>query len=67
LVTLAMLSTSVNASCVILLHGLARTLHSMTTLEHALQGAGYKTVNLGYPSRQHSIEVLADNAIKPAL
>ena len=67
LVTLAMLSASAHTSCVILLHGLARTANSMTVLEDGLVGAGYKTVNLGYPSRQHSIEVLADKAIKPAL
>lgn len=39
----------------------------MTALEQGLVSAGYKTVNLGYPSRQHSIEVLADKAIGPAL
>ena len=39
----------------------------MTALEDGLVTAGYKTVNLGYPSRQHSIEVLADKAIEPAL
>jgi hypothetical protein len=39
----------------------------MEKLEHRLSAEGYKTVNLGYPSRDYSIEVLADKAITPAL
>lgn len=54
-------------SCVILLHGLARTHSSMVPLAEALTAAGYQTVNLGYPSRKQTIEELAVAAIEPAL
>lgn len=62
-----MTSTSSNASCVILLHGLARTPSSFNKLEKELNKHNFKTINIGYPSRKHSIEELADKAIKPAL
>ncbi|MCV6604105.1 MAG: alpha/beta fold hydrolase, partial [Porticoccaceae bacterium] len=52
---------------VILLHGLARTSNSMGKMENALAAAGYHTVNLSYPSRHHSIEVLAHKAIDSGL
>jgi len=39
----------------------------MTRLEHALSSVGHRTVNLGYPSRDYKIEVLAEKAIIPAL
>ena len=55
------------ASCVVLLHGLARTASSMETLERALVREGFSPINEGYPSREHSIELLAELAIKPAL
>jgi len=55
------------ASCVVLLHGLARTPSSMETLEKALIRDGFSPINEGYPSREHSIELLAELAIKPAL
>lgn len=55
------------AACVVLLHGLARTENSMTKMQEALTGQGYKVVNLGYPSRHFPIEVLAKNHIDPAL
>lgn len=64
---LVLVSTSTYAECVILLHGLLRSSSSMSELESALNTEGYTTVNLGYPSRHHSIEVLANLAIKPAL
>ncbi len=60
-------SFGAKASCVILLHGLLRTPVSMTQLENALTQEGYTTVNLGYPSRHHHIEELANLAIRPAL
>jgi hypothetical protein len=49
--------------CVILLHGLARTSHSLRKLERALGKAGFVTVNLGYPSREDSVEALAADVI----
>ena len=53
--------------CVILLHGLARTRLSMQRMEHMLERNGYTVVNVDYPSRDHSIEVLAPMAIRDGL
>lgn len=53
--------------CVILLHGLGRTYHSMERMENALIHEGYATVNLDYPSREKSIEELAADYIPEAL
>ena len=47
-----------NGQCVILLHGLARTSHSMDKMEQALIGAGYATANIDYPSRSMKIQDL---------
>ena len=47
-------------ACVILLHGLIRNAGSMGKIESALQAANYHVVNLGYPSREHDIETLAE-------
>lgn len=60
-------SLSVHATCVILLHGLARTNSSMGKLEKQLTEEGFRVVNLGYPSRDYVIEQLAKRAINPAL
>lgn len=51
------------SECVVLLHGLARTPHSMSKLESALQGNGYTVKNIGYPSRKKPIESLAPDAV----
>jgi len=64
---LLVFSMTSQASCVVLLHGLARTSSSMEDLEKALVHEGFSVVNEGYPSREHSIETLADLAIRPAL
>lgn len=61
------LSTVARADCVILLHGLARTAAAMEALEEKFTDAGYSVVNLGYPSREHSIEELAPLAIDEGL
>jgi esterase/lipase len=45
---------------VVLLHGLARSPHSMQKMASALEAEGYVVHNLSYDSRHHSIEVLAD-------
>ena len=60
-------SISSHASCVVLLHGLARTANSMEALEKALLKEGFSPINKGYPSRGHPIEELAEIAIKPAI
>ena len=67
LVLIFLLSSATHSSCVILLHGLARTESSMEKLADRLSASGYQAVNLGYPSRNHSIEVLTEKAITPAL
>lgn len=44
--------------CVILLHGLGRTSHSMVKLEKALQKGGYNVVNQSYPSQKKPVSEL---------
>lgn len=44
---------------VVLLHGLGRTARSMRTLERGLTAAGYRVLNIDYPSRKHCVETLA--------
>ena len=53
--------------CVILLHGLARTAHSMQRMQRALERSGYFVANVDYPSRDHKIEMLAPIAIEDGL
>lgn len=53
--------------CVILLHGLARTSGSMDKMEGVLGTEGYRVVNQDYPSREHPVEVLAEQAIPAAI
>ena len=67
IVALMIFSISAHASCVILLHGLARTNTSMEKLEKHLTEEGFHVVNLGYPSRDDIIQKLAKRAINPAL
>ncbi|NNF40316.1 MAG: alpha/beta fold hydrolase [Woeseiaceae bacterium] len=55
------------ADCVVLLHGLARTEQSMKPMQRALDKAGFRTANIGYPSRGHRIEKLAATAIPKGL
>ena len=57
-------SQSWGSECVILLHGLARSASSMTTLEKALKDQGYAVANIGYPSRSKPIQELASRAIE---
>lgn len=47
------------ADTVVILHGLGRTHWSMTRLAAALEHAGYRVVNLSYPSRTVPLEALA--------
>ena len=39
----------------------------MQALEQRLSENGFYSINLGYPSREYPIEILADKAIEPAL
>ena len=45
---------------VVLLHGLARSSASLAGMERALTRAGYRVVNVDYPSRKKTVERLAD-------
>lgn len=53
--------------CVVLLHGLARTETSLLVMEKALEGAGYRVVNEGYPSTEKSIETLVETYVGPQI
>ena len=48
------------AECVVLLHGLGRSEASLLVMEEALGAAGFRVVNLGYPSQEASVEGLLD-------
>jgi len=64
LLVLLLSGTSAAASeCVVLLHGLARTAMSMNKMERELAAAGYLTANIDYPSREHTVEELAELAV----
>jgi len=52
---------------VVLLHGLARSADSMSKMAAALQVQGYRVCNVDYPSREHSIGVLAEEFVAPAI
>jgi triacylglycerol lipase len=51
-------SAIVAGECVVLLHGLGRTEASLTVMEEALGAAGYRVVNIGYPSTEATVEDL---------
>lgn len=53
--------------CVILLHGLARTNHSMSKLALTLSRHQYTVVNDNYPSTKKTIEELAADYIPPMI
>ncbi|MFK7893470.1 MAG: esterase/lipase family protein [Granulosicoccus sp.] len=59
-------ATGIDA-CVILLHGLARTSHSMQKLADALEEEGFIAINTTYPSRKHTVETLADTVLPAAM
>lgn len=52
---------------VILLHGLARTKRSMSKLETRLKTEGFRVSNVGYPSREKTVKVLAESVIPAAV
>ena len=52
---------------VILLHGLARSAHSMEKMAQRLREQGYQVLNIDYPSRSYPIEQLAEQTISEAL
>src|SRR5690348_873261 len=60
-------TNSYAAEYVVLLHGLCRTKQSMASLEQRLHRAGYRVLNIDYPSRSASITQLADTVIPQAI
>lgn len=58
---------SADAAVVVLLHGLARSVSSMAPMANALRSEGYTVCNIAYPSREHSVAVLAADHVAPAL
>ena len=59
--------TAFASECVVLLHGMVRSSSSMETMAESLEEAGYVTANIDYPSRDHTIEVLAPMAVAAGL
>jgi pimeloyl-ACP methyl ester carboxylesterase len=53
-VLMLMVGVAQATDCVILLHGLARTSTSMNKMQRELEGAGFLTANIDYPSREHT-------------
>lgn len=53
-------------SCVVLLHGLARTENSLTPMAEVLRLDGYRVVNTGYPSTTDEIGALAEATLPEA-
>ena len=49
---------AVAGECVVLLHGLGRSEASLTVMEEVLAAAGYRVVNIGYPSTDATVEAL---------
>lgn len=49
----------VTGNCVVLLHGLGRSETSLVVMEEMLGAAGFRVVNLGYPSTDATVEDLA--------
>ena len=60
-------SVTQDSEAIILLHGLARTSHSMNKAAKLLATYGYKIINVNYPSQKYTIETLALDYITPAL
>lgn len=53
--------------CVIVLHGLGRSAHSMSRMSKALAANGYTVAHISYSSRKHPVEYLAMEVIPEAL
>jgi triacylglycerol lipase len=64
---LLLISTSManTSNCVILLHGLGRSHHSMSSLETTLKQSNYVVINRSYPTTKLSIKELAESYIQP--
>lgn len=58
LIPFLLLAAPVQADCVVLLHGLARSEVSLVPMAAALEGKGYTVINEGYPSTKFPIAEL---------
>jgi len=56
-----------SSECVVLLHGLNRSMRAMEDMAEAFQEAGYSTVNVDYPSQLGTVESLAPVVINLGL
>lgn len=61
------LPTGLRAECVVMLHGLARSAGSLLIMQTALQHAGYRVINEGYPSTRATIESLVADHVGPSV
>lgn len=52
---------------VVLIHGLARSADSLSKLADRLDGVGYRTCNIDYPSTKYPIEVLTTDYVLPRI
>lgn len=64
---LVMVAGAVQARCVVLLHGLARTETSFALMEAALEAEGWRVVRPGYPSTEAPIEELTRQTLPAAV
>lgn len=62
-----LVATPLQARCVILLHGLARSDASLAVMESALRREGYRVINVDYPSTEARIERLVAAHVAPAV
>ncbi len=62
-----LVTSTESSDCVVLLHGLNRSLRAMDPLAKGLQEAGFTTANVGYPSQAASVEKLAPMAVNEGL
>ncbi len=67
LACLALVPHVARADCVVLLHGLARSDTSLAVMEGALGRAGYRVINVDYPSTEAPIETLVEAYVGPAV
>ena len=64
IVVLLLWLNSAQADCVVLLHGLARSASSMSSMADALVDAEFSVENIDYPSRVQPIEQIAGPAVE---
>jgi len=69
--TLALSSVAISplfaSEPVVLLHGLCRTERSMRPIQQALEREGFTVMNVGYPSREQSVEKLSESVVAPVM